>query len=188
MSRLQITFVNCSNWIAVSFLSFLVIGCGHYKKGDNTPPAVPYKVAGASDPHRLMMKKRLENQGVKVITIGQNYLISIPAAAVFANNSPRVHWESYGLLNDVACYLKQFRKVAVNVNAFTGKCVSPQRDLALTTARSHAIADYLWSQNIDSRFIFTHGLGSDKPILALAMKGDQSINSRIEITFRDEVA
>ncbi|GGI89935.1 hypothetical protein GCM10007966_18320 [Legionella impletisoli] len=134
------------------------------------------------------MQKRLETQGVRVITIGQNYLISIPAAAVFANNSPRVRWESYGLLNDVACYLKQFRKVAVNVNAFTGKCVSPPRDLALTAARSRAVADYLWSQNIDSRFIFTHGLGSDKPILALVKKGDQSINSRIEITFRDEVA
>ncbi len=59
---------------------------------------------------------------------------------------------------------------------------------ALTLARARAVGDYLWSQGVDSRFIFTHGLGSDKPIVAFTEKGDKSPNSRIEITFRDAVA
>jgi intracellular multiplication protein IcmN len=158
------------------------------KAVDSIPAPLPYKVAGASDPHKIKMLNRLQKNDVKVVTIGQNYLISIPSSAIFASESPRVHWGSYALLNDVACYLKQFRKIAINVNSYTGKCISPDRDRSLTMARSREIANYLWSQNVDSRFIFTRGLGSDKPIVASDKTGDHTGNSRIEITFRDAVA
>ncbi len=151
-------------------------------------PAVPFKVFGAQDEHKEQLRKKIEGQGAEVITIGQNYLISIPSSLLFRNQSPRINWESYGLLNDVACYLKQFRKVSVSVSAFMGECVSPHRDTALTITRSREVANYLWSQDIESRFIFTQGLGSDKPIISMRLKGDQSLNSRVEITFHNEVA
>lgn len=189
LRRLQLCFYSCANWIAVSLLFVALTSCGaRHVKPITESASLPYKVAGASDPHRLILQKKLEKQGVRVISIGQNYMISIPASALFRNESPRIDWYAYGLLNDVVCYLKQYRKIVVNVNSFTGKCISPRRDRALTLARSRAVADYLWSQNIDSRFIFTHGLGSDKPIFAIAGKGDKSPNSRVEITFRDAVA
>ena len=149
---------------------------------------LPYKVARACDKDIVVAEKRFNLIGVKVITIGQNYLISIPADNLFAQYSPRLRWGSYGLLNDVACYLKQFRKVAVNVTAFSSKHISKQRDKALTLARARAVGNYLETQDIDSRFIFTEGLGSDKPIVAMKGGGDSSPNSRIEITFRRQVA
>ncbi|RUQ88073.1 MULTISPECIES: type IVB secretion system protein IcmN/DotK [Legionella] len=154
----------------------------------STSPVLPYKVAGAADAAIMAMQKQFNKAGIQVISLGQDYLISIPSSALFANHSPRLLWEGHGLLNDVACYLKQFRKISVNVTAYSNKCGSPQRERALTLARARAVGDYLWSQNIDSRFIFTHGLGSDKPIVGFDQGGDQSPNSRIEITFRDAVA
>ena len=66
--------------------------------------------------------------------------------------------------------------------------MSPKREHALTQARAREVADYLWSQGIDTRFIFTQGSGSDKPIGAFIERGDASPNSRIEITFRQAVA
>jgi intracellular multiplication protein IcmN len=66
--------------------------------------------------------------------------------------------------------------------------VSVTRERALTLARSRVVGEYLWSQGVDSRFIFTQGLGSDKPIMRFTQGGDFSLNSRIEITFRDSVA
>nr|WP_133128950.1 type IVB secretion system protein IcmN/DotK [Legionella nagasakiensis] len=154
----------------------------------STPASLPYKVAGASDAAVIKMQERFNKDGIQVITLGQDYLISIPSSYLFADQSPRLTWGSYALLNDIACYLKQFRKVTINVTAYSSKCSSPQRERALTLARARAVANYLWTQNIDSRFIFTHGLGSDKPIMALAQGGDKSPNSRIEIAFRDKVA
>lgn len=176
--------------ICLIVILLMVAGC-HRRTFDpysiKETDRLPTRVASAQDPGAQCTLRRLHQHGAKIISIGQNYLISIPADSLFGNQSPRIRWESYALLNDVVCYLKQFRKIAVDVTAFSSKYVSPARERALTSARSAAVADYLWTQDIDSRFIFTRGLGSDKPIFFNRRGGDDSPNSRIEITFRNAV-
>lgn len=66
--------------------------------------------------------------------------------------------------------------------------MSVKRERALTLARSRVVSEYLWSQGVDSRIIFTQGLGSDKPITSYTLGGDRSPNARVEITFRRAVA
>lgn len=151
-------------------------------------PQLPCKVRGACDATVMKLMNDLNKRGIKVVSIGQDYLISIPAQALFADQTPHLNWGSYGLLNTVAVFLKQFRKVAINVTSYSSKYVSVKREHALTIARSRVVGEYLWSQGIDSRFIFTEGLGSDKPIVSMQNGGDSSPNARIEITFRDAVA
>ncbi len=174
-------------WLAVLIALVAVTGC-RKQKIPVDPPTLPYKVNGAKDPSIESMQARFNREGVRVISIGQDYLISIPSTNLFPEESPQLTWRSYALLNAVACYLKQFRKIAINVTAFSNKCVSANRERALTLARARSVGDYLWSQGVDSRFIFTQGLGSDKPIVSYAQNGDKSPNSRIEITFRNAVA
>lgn len=152
------------------------------------PATLPYKVTGASDPTMISMQSRFNKEGIRVMTEGQDYLVSIPSTILFPNESPALRWRAYAPLNAIVCYLKQFREIAITVTAYSEPCVSQQRDRALTLARARAVGDYLWSQGIDSRFIFTRGLGSDKPIVSFVRKGDLSPNSRVEITFRDAVA
>lgn len=155
---------------------------------ERVEPQLPCKVRGACDATVIKLMSTLNKSGIKVVSIGQDYLISIPAQALFADQTPHLTWGSYGLLNTVALFLKQFRKVAINVTSYSSKYVSVKRERALTIARSRVVGEYLWSQGIDSRFIFTAGLGSDKPIVSLQEGGDSSPNARIEITFRDAVA
>jgi len=164
-------------------------GCHHNTAPpiDETPK-LPTHVAGALDKQIISLQTRLNKGGARVITIGQDYLVSIPSVLLFANQSPQLTWGSYELLNDLVCYLRQFRKINVNVRAFSSKYISPQREHALTLARARAVAEYLWSQDVDTRFIFTQGLGSDKPMGAFKQFGDGSPVSRIEITFRRAVA
>ncbi len=168
---------------------FFMVGCHHdrFHFSKESEP-LPTRVASAQDSSAAMTRKRLMAHGVKIVTIGQDYLISIPAQLIFTDQSPRIRNESYGLLNDVVCYLKQFRKIGINIAAYSSKYMSPTRERALTSARARAVADYLWSQDVDSRFIFTRGLGSDKPIIFSHDGGDHSPNARIEITFRDAIA
>ena len=153
---------------------------------DDTPP-LPPKIAGASDISMVKLQQKIIQQGAKIITAGQDYLIIIPSTLLFADESPKIEWSSYSLLNDIACYLQQFRKISIHINAYSVPCGSIQREYALTTARAESVGNYLWSQGIESRFIFTQGKGSSKPIVALAKAGDQSFNSRIEITFWENV-
>jgi len=48
--------------------------------------------------------------------------------------------------------MKQFRKVGVNVTGYSSEYVSVKRERALALARARAVADYLWSQGIDSHW------------------------------------
>lgn len=147
---------------------------------------LPRNVRNSSDPSMIKMQEKFAKCGIKVITIGQDYLISIPSASLFPDQSPRLTWQSYGVLNEVGRFMKLFRKVAVTITAYGTTYVSTKREQALSLMRARAVADYLWSQGIDSRFIFTEGAGSDKPIVGMA-GNDKSPNSRIEITFRDVI-
>lgn len=189
MRQLRVGLLRFSTWQAALLLSLLLFGCSDqpFRPLEEGSLRLPSRVEGASDKALVRLKYALNSCGVKVITIGQDYLISIPSASLFPNQSPRLTGASYGLLNTVVKFLKQFRKIGVNVTGYSSKYVSARREHALTLARARNVADYLWSQGIDSRFIFTDGLGSDKPITAYNLAGDRSPNSRIEITFRDAI-
>lgn len=179
-----------SPWHATLLAFLLVLGCNRvkvYDPKDSDALKLPARVYGTDDKAVIKMQKSLTRHGVAVVTIGQDYLLSIPSNALFPNQSPQLTWGSYGLLNSIVQFLKQFRKVAITITGYSGKYVSAKREHALTLARARAVADYLWSQGIDSRFIFTEGAGSDKPIMGNTGGGDKTPNSRIEITFRDAI-
>lgn len=166
----------------------LLVSCQPSSRYRAAKPRLPCRVYGASDDAVIKLQAILEKSGVKTASMGQNYLISIPSDRIFADESPHLYWGSYALLNNVSCYLKQFRKVAVTITGYSAKYISADRERALTLTRARAVGDYLWSQGIDSRFIFTQGMGSDKPVIKYRKGGDHSANSRIEITFRRVVA
>lgn len=186
--------LNSNIIVAIRFIGLIALlqvsSC--HRGGDYIPekeiPKLPCKVRGACDSTVMKYIKKFNKRGIKVVTMGQDYLISIPASALFEDQTPHLTWASYGLLNEIAAFLKQFRKVAINVTSYSSKYVSVHRERALTLARSRVVGEYLWSQGIDSRFVFTQGLGSDKPIVSFTQGGDTSPNARIEITFRDAVA
>ncbi len=188
MSRIYVVFFNGMKKIISLAMLFALIACHHRVIIDETTGKLPYKVNGSSDHARIVRQAHFDKEGIQVITVGQDYLMTIPASFLFPNESPQLKWSAYAPLNAIACYLREFRKTAIHVTAFSNKCISAQRDRALTKARARAVGNYLWSQGISSQFIFTEGLGSDKPIVASGKSGDQSPNSRIEITFRDMVA
>lgn len=165
-----------------------LVGCQQNMPVIDGANKLPTHVDGASDAQIIAWQTHLIKHGARVITMGQDYLVIIPSTHLFATQSPKLTWGSYQLLNDLVCFLREFRKINVNIRAYSSKYVSPKREHALTEARAKAVAEYLWSQDIDTRFIFTQGLGSDKPMGAFKQYSDGSPVSRIEITFRRAVA
>lgn len=166
-----------------------LLGCNRAVSSfEEDKPTLPTNINNGSDAAIAGLYKKLTDKGVHIETMGQEYLVSIPAQLVFYNQSPRIKWQSYDLLNDVVCYLQLFRKITVHVSAF-GSCYrSKDRTKALTLARAKAVGRYLWSQNVEARMLFTEGLGDDKPIVSLTKCSDASSNSRIEIVFRQAIA
>lgn len=182
---------------ARSFYTALLLGClmalggcqPHWQAPFEKPAeSLPSRVAGSSDAKVIDEMNELRRRGVQVITMGENYLVSVPSGLLFADESPRLTWASYDTLNAVVAFLKQFRKIAVNVTAYGSHYQSVKRDMVLSRTRAQGVANYLWSQGIDSRLMFANGGGALHPIAACGKSGDLSPNSRIEITFRDSVA
>ena len=153
----------------------LISSCAPRHHFQDSDPGLPIQGTGSSERMILFLQKKMAQEGIRVITMGQNYLLVIPSAAIFNNQAPSIKWRSYALLNDVACYLQQFSKIIVQVNVYSTCYKSERRAYALTLARARAVGDYLWSQGIDSRFIFTRGLGNDTPIVEHAKENDASL-------------
>ncbi len=145
---------------------------------------LPTGVAGASDAQIVFLQQRLRQRNIKIVNIGDEYLISIPSSTIFADQSPKIRWESYAVLNEVACYLRQYRKVAIQVNVYVSPYGSERRQVALSSARAESVSNYLWSQGVDGRLIVAHGQGSQKPVVVKNPPNDRDQNSRIEIIFR----
>lgn len=175
---------------AIALVALILLSACHRSTyvPEKEDPKLPCKVLGACDKTIILYMKRFNKRGIQVITIGQEYMVSIPASYLFYDQSPRLRWSAYGLLNEVSTFIKQFRKIEIDITSFSSKYKSNQRERALTIARSRAVGSYLWSQGVDSRFIFTQGLGSEKPIIGYSQGGDKSPNARVEITFRRAVA
>ena len=167
-------------------MMLLLGGCSSWFGSSNadTKPTLPHVMQGVSDQGRVNLEKKLMKQHVILITMGDEYLLSVPAYLLFYEASPRLKWSAYPLLNDIACYLSFYRQVSVDVTAYTAHFISPAREQALSLARANSVANYLWSQPISARFIAAHGLGADKPIVNRPAVGDNSLNARVEITFR----
>lgn len=170
-------------------MAILFLGaCGNnYQIDLNEEVFLPVKIAGASDEAVVNLQKRMTKHHMQVITIGQEFMISIPARILFHDQSPRIIWSSYGLLDEVSDFLHQFRKVEVHVTAYASKYKSHQREKALTLARAKNVANYLYTQGIDSRFIFMRGMGSEKPLMVPCGNGDKGAGARVEIVFREAI-
>lgn len=155
------------------------------KRPDITPGIIQRKTVTDRRMYKLVAK--LEAEGVDVVSLGQEYRVIIPSGKLFYAKSPRIRWSQYGILNDVVNYLKQFRTISVTVSAYS-KDENIARAGALSYARAEGIANYLWSQAIDTRLIHTqaHNIESVK-----CCDEQQDINpnveSRVEIWFRDVI-
>lgn len=172
-------------------IGVLLLGCSQsrWQPPDEHLKVLPTRVQDTSDAAVVQKMTDLSRNGIKVVTMGQDYLVSIPMTMLFPEQSPRLTWAAYEPLNEVVAFLQQFRKIAVNVTAYGTHHRSPTRERSLTTARAAAVSNYLWSQGVDTRIVFATGAGATKPIASCGpQEGEASPNARVEITFRNAIA
>ena len=126
--------------------------------------------------------------GVDILSVGQDYRVIIPVEHLFYYETPRLMWDSFHMVNLVGEYLKQFRLVSVRINAYSH---GPDRKQsgALSYARARAVADYLWSQNIGARMIYTqaHSMDNNPNACCSSSNASTDVPAHIELTFRNPI-
>lgn len=170
----------------------LLLCCGLWgcaKPYEDPNPKLAPGMEDTTDESLLDATEKLASQNVKIISMGDSYMISIPASSLFYKASPKMKWSSYDLLDDVVAYLQSYRKLIVKVTVYSENCQSEARTRALTETRAKVLGKYLWSQNIGTGMILTEGAGNDHPITGPQKAcSDNSPNSRAEIVYRQVVA
>lgn len=172
---------------------FALISCSHsrirYRNYNNfldSSPGIkqrPY----VTDRRTHDLEKALDIAGVNVLTVGQDYRVIIPVEKLFYHSSPRIQWRSYGMLNMVVDYIKQFRKVSIRVSAYS-KDKDRKRAGGLSYARAREVSDYLWSQLVDARIIYTQSHSMEpNEICCGKVEAKDDVHAHIEIAFRNTI-
>lgn len=128
--------------------------------------------------------QRLEAKQVRIITVGEQINLVIPAELFFLPQSPAMRQQAYPLLNDIAKLLRTYPKTSVTITGYTAERGDSLRNIALSRQRAQVTADYLWLQDLDARLLYTEGKGEREPLADNATSRGRLWNERIEITFQ----
>ncbi|MBV53735.1 MAG: hypothetical protein CL816_06740 [Coxiellaceae bacterium] len=131
----------------------------------------------------------LSANDVHVVRIGESVQIIIPSDRVFNTSSANLASSSKGILYNTAQLVKHYNTNRIEVAAYTdstvGNGISQDRaGVALTNAQAQAISSYLWSQGIDTRYIYSVGHGSANPVASNSTPRGQYDNRRVVISFQ----
>lgn len=188
MRLLSTNIISIISRLLLALISVLSVACGpvirHNQQHIDSSVGIEQRT-DVTDAKVKKLTQQLQNSGVRVISLGQDYKLSFPSQLVFYHNSPRIRWGSYPLLNTISAYLSQFRKVSVRVSVYMTGC-NLKRSNALATARAENVVEYLSSQVIDARLIYTHGVNAFR----VPQKGKCQLKSQVPevvIAFRNTI-
>ena len=136
------------------------------------------------DCNQFLIEQQLSKHGVQVVHHGEDIRMLLPEAVFFYCGTPRIMWPSKPILNLVAAYLQSTNEIDIDVTGYTDNQGLPQRNLVLSRQRSINIAEYLWKQGVDARFMSAIGEGDANPIARNETDAGRRQNQRVEITYR----
>ena len=159
---------------------------GHLKNIDTTI-GIKQRVY-VTDRNVTNIENKLKSLGVTVLSVGQDYRVIIPAELIYYYESPKLRWHSFGTINLVVDFLKQFRAISMRVDTYS-QDKDKKRAGALSLARARALVDYLWSQAINTRLLYTqaHIINRSPSACCGDLKGRSDVPTRVEITFRNSI-
>ncbi len=134
---------------------------------------------------RDFVTRQLSCMGVKILPVGEQMTLLIPADKVFHSTSPRMKRSAKPLLNTLAVFLSHYPMISMEVDAYSDNVGPSLRSEKLTKARAAVVAQYLWDRNhLDTRLLFTYGYGQQSPIASNQTPTGRAINRRIVIHFQ----
>ncbi len=180
----------------VLILVMLIVSCASRRQDVSTQQPMRTDISlgitqrkNITDYRTNQLAMMLREEGISIISVGQDYRLIVPASNLFFARSPRLRNDGYGTLNLVGNYLKQFRTVGVRVSGFTAE-KNAARAGALSFARARAVSNYLWSQEVDARMLYTQShsiVGNRACDVGDGFKRRGDYRSHIEIAFRNRI-
>ena len=127
------------------------------------------------------LRQRLQGTGVSVTRQGDNLILNMPGNVTFATNSADINAGFYDVLNSVVLVLKEFDKTLIDVYGHTDSVGSDAYNQTLSERRASSVGQYLISQGIDGRRVYSQGFGESRPIASNDTETGRLQNRRVEL-------
>lgn len=101
----------------------------------------------------------------------------------FEKSSAEIKLESAGNLDKLVDYLKQNKKLHIQVNGYTDSTGSAASNLKLSQKRAQAVADYLQQQGVDQDQINVLAYGERRPVADNETEAGRVKNRRVAVLF-----
>ena len=146
-------------------------------------------VAGAAignsmDQQDAMLRERLRGTGVQVTRTRDGIQLVLASDVTFAKGSADIKSSFFPTLNSVAIVLHKFNNTNIVVSGYTSSTGSVAFNQKLSERRARSVGDFLASQGINSRRIFTQGFGQRYPVASNNTASGRRLNRRVVITLR----
>jgi outer membrane protein OmpA-like peptidoglycan-associated protein len=142
-------------------------------------PLAPAGVGRYMDALERDLRQRLRGSGVVVARRGNDMLLTIPNARLFASESVSTAGQS--LLASVVQGLRIYDHTLVQVNGYTDTSGSPEQNLTVSLKRAGLVGDALAQSGVTSSRIEVHGFGATSLKIATGDHVNEPRNRRIEM-------
>jgi outer membrane protein OmpA-like peptidoglycan-associated protein len=135
------------------------------------------------DQQEQRLRQQTAGTGIDVVRSGDEIILRMPNEAItFAYDSAAIQSQDYGVLNQVAQVLGEYRSTAIDLYGHTDSSGSDAYNQGLSERRAQSVADYLVSRGIDRVRLATRGFGERELLVnPERSESDRQANRRVEI-------
>jgi outer membrane lipoprotein SlyB len=139
-------------------------------------------VIGAYVDSRTTLRDQLENRGVKVMVLGDQVKIIMPADQVFFGMSKNMIYSSRSTFDAIAKYINLYHTMLVSIDTYTNDTGDKQVNMIISQQQASTIQKYMWPL-VNTRVLVAKGHGGCDLLTANNMNWVEGINYRVEINF-----
>jgi outer membrane protein OmpA-like peptidoglycan-associated protein len=129
------------------------------------------------------LQDRLENRGAQIIVLGDQVMVILPSARIFAPETSRIKSGAYATLYLLRDYINSSIKMLVTVTCYTNRMKNREVSIALSQQQAEQVTKFLNAAGVYARVLYAQGLGESHPVVMRNDTGYDSDNDRIEITW-----
>jgi len=127
---------------------------------------------------------RLREFHVGIYPVGEDMLIVLPSEFFFYPNSSHMNPGYRPVLDGVIKFINRYDVETIKVAGYTDAAGNKLRNKALSRQQAQNVARYLWRHNLNARYVYATGYGSEYPIANNVTPEGRLANRRVQITFR----
>lgn len=127
--------------------------------------------------------KRLVEEGLRVIQLGDIVEITIPSDKLFYPNEANLTYAGLPILADILSFINTYGPVNINVSAHGDTTGTLMHALELTQMQAQAVMTYFWAHGKPLDQMNFYGMDHQEPIADQDTTRGEYFNRRIEIMF-----